>query len=637
MNTAIFNVLLIICPAAAASGWGLYLVQRSRLKRDVDRLRDGIRNAEDGILPPGAFRLATGAGRIFASIVSVLLSRVREAQKGAADFSQLVLLSKRIAAGTDSPERIEELALQLLADHCGRDIAGGVLFRKSGTSGAPGAAGSGSWTAGSWTGIPQIQRLLHLLQSTLDRLEFSPVDQTDTGTADLRWGYQLPRSGDDLDLSVFGIGLSLFVPLQVDGNIAGAVWLGFHSGSAGLDAGRRRLIRALAEHIAASLESAERARMRAEKTSRERDFLVGLSHDLRAPSTVALLAVQELQLDSVKISGQVLAGRLQTVERCLRDQLSMLDDVLDLSRHRHGLIEARIAPVGRSQFADAAGSFIAAAEGKGIRLIIESGFAGVGEPRTALADANHFKRIVGNLISNAVKYTDKGQIAARWTDAGEWQELQIEDSGRGIAAGERGRLFQPFSRLDSALGREGTGIGLAISRILAEINGGSLKHADRCGGGSIFSLRLRSGPPDRSLVFHGFASRPESNGRFEKALIIDDDAGVCRMVRRMLDGRVKTIVEADCLEKAKVLAGSDQFDLIISDYLLGDGTAAELFSYLDSVEDMRDWRKKTRTIVLSGGCIPPDCIKPDQTAPAEAIQFLQKPISREQLIGAICG
>jgi signal transduction histidine kinase/CheY-like chemotaxis protein len=638
---------LLLLAAAFAGACGA----RTLIRRDLGRLRAAMRGSEDGVLPLGAFKLRTLEGRSCASIVSVLLSRVREARRGSSEFSDLILASNRIAVCSGSEEELASMALRLMLEHGGRELAASILFRKSAEPPDHG------WKECGKIGPPQLCRMVGSLKLTLDQLDLCPLETVEQCGPKLKWGYVVPVSSCELDFSVFGLGISLFVPLVVDSTLIGAIWIGFRSRSGVLDGEKRRLIMALAQHVAAALVSNDQSRIKAELVQRERDFLIGLSHDLRSPSTLALLAVRELQLDHLSMPGEILRERLESIESCLKDQLTMLDDVLDLSRHKHGLITAKISPIKRNLLEEIVSGFQKTAQQKGLKLVLEP-FAAVDSrrPATVLADASHYRRIVSNLINNATKYTDRGGITVRTVEDGPIQWIEVEDSGRGILPEENARLFQPFSRLAGSKGRDGIGIGLAISRVLAELNGGCLSHAFRPQGGSIFRLRLNSGAQEPATE-----NAPAFSGLLKPnigtALIVDDDTAVCRMVRRMLDGKVSQIVEANCLSTAKSLAASQEFDLIVSDYILGDGTAADLFSFLDSLDPGSCWRIKTKAVVLSGGTVLPSVfsgeldsslaqrsqqssqyvalgaepIRPDGLE----ITYLQKPVSREDLLSAI--
>ncbi|MGN6872605.1 MAG: sensor histidine kinase [Solirubrobacteraceae bacterium] len=213
-----------------------------------------------------------------------------------------------------------------------------------------------------------------------------------------------------------------------------------------------------------------------------REALSRASHELRTPlhailgfgQLLALDALNESQRHSVE---QILAGG--------RHLLTLIEDLLDLSR----VGELALGPVNVAEEIGRAVALchpLAAERSLIVKLDIPE------EPLHALADRRRLKQILLNLISNAIKYNRRGgTLTLRATTEGEGVRIEVIDTGRGMSRAELGRLFVPFERLDAARrGIEGNGLGLAVSKTLAEAMGGTIEAASTPGHGSVFTFCL---------------------------------------------------------------------------------------------------------------------------------------------------
>jgi signal transduction histidine kinase len=213
----------------------------------------------------------------------------------------------------------------------------------------------------------------------------------------------------------------------------------------------------------------------------DREALTRASHELRTPLQAILGFGQLLALDPLSESQrhsveQIIAGG--------RHLLTLIEDLLDLSR----VGELAVGPVDvRDEIVHAVALCRPLAAERSLSVILDLPEA----PLDALADRRRLKQILLNLISNAIKYNRPGGTLTIRT-AVESQDVRIEviDTGRGLSRAELGRLFVPFERLDAARGIEGNGLGLAVSKTLAQAMGGTIEAASTPGEGSVFSLRL---------------------------------------------------------------------------------------------------------------------------------------------------
>jgi PAS domain S-box-containing protein len=240
------------------------------------------------------------------------------------------------------------------------------------------------------------------------------------------------------------------------------------------------------------LESAlEQQRTLAEEASRRKSRLMSaLSHDARTPLNAVVLAAQLLESDLEGSADPEVVESLQTIRHSIRNVLDLLDDLLNLTR-----IDAGAAPAEPSQFdfgavlAESFSSIEALARQKGLEPRLEPGaLAGL----VVETDRAKLKQILGNLLSNAVRYTERGHVLLSGERTEDQVAVLVEDTGVGIDPRDHQRIFDEFARLDNPhrpMG-EGTGLGLAICRRLANLLQGEITVQSAPGAGSTFRLAL---------------------------------------------------------------------------------------------------------------------------------------------------
>jgi PAS domain S-box-containing protein len=245
----------------------------------------------------------------------------------------------------------------------------------------------------------------------------------------------------------------------------------------------------IGEHL--RLAEAERARDLAESSNRAKsEFVSRMSHELRTPLNAMLGFAQLLGLDrkpALAEHQRAWAGQIQQAGWHL---LHMINDTLDLSRIESGMLKLEPVSLELTALVAAALAMVAPAAEKR-RLQIDQRIDR--RARAVLGDETRIKQILTNLLSNAVKYNvDDGRVLvkARLTEANAI-EIAVSDTGLGMTRAQMDELFQPYNRLGRERGAvEGTGIGLVISRKLAELMGGSLRAQSVAGEGSTFILTL---------------------------------------------------------------------------------------------------------------------------------------------------
>src|SRR4029453_2586079 len=224
-------------------------------------------------------------------------------------------------------------------------------------------------------------------------------------------------------------------------------------------------------------------------------FLASMSHELRTPLNAIIGLTEMMVSNAARFGTEKALEPLRRVNAAGGHLLSLINEILDLSKIEDGKLELNPEPVDLARLIDeVVGTAGQLAEKNKNRLIVEAQ-----ENLGALpADAMRLKQILLNLLSNACKFTKEGEVTLRVhkvADGRDWVELAVADSGIGMTAEQQAKLFQEFTQADSLTARRygGTGLGLALSRKLARMMGGDVTVTSEPGKGSVFTLRLPSG------------------------------------------------------------------------------------------------------------------------------------------------
>jgi PAS domain S-box-containing protein len=308
------------------------------------------------------------------------------------------------------------------------------------------------------------------------------------------------RSQIDARYSEFLEGLSeiylLIVPLRARGRVLGSISLTRIASSPPYSLADKRFLQDLADRAGLAIENArlfaeaEQARAEAERANRAKSaFLASISHELRTPlnaivgftGTLLMRLPGPLTLDQER--------QLTTIQRSSRHLLALINDLLDLARIESGRAEIRLAPVPCQELlAEVVASLRPLADGKQIGLHLR-----MPEDHVRIqSDGRALRQILINLVNNAVKFTDSGEVWVGLEQRDQQILISVADTGIGIRPEDQARLFQEFGRADTVevRAREGTGLGLRISRKLAELLGGTIELSSVFGKGSTFTLIL---------------------------------------------------------------------------------------------------------------------------------------------------
>jgi len=298
---------------------------------------------------------------------------------------------------------------------------------------------------------------------------------------------------------------------------------------------RRRELRARmaeSERLKVARDEADRLRDKAESADRAKSaFLAMMSHEIRTPLN-AIIGYAEL-LRGVSLDRESAQG-IQTIRESGDVLLRVLNDVLDFSRIEAGELSIVPEPVTiRALVAEVCALFGAAADARGDDLSYE-----VDEcvPAYLLLDGARVRQVLSNLISNAVKFTERGSVRVAVSWAQGRLSFRVEDEGIGIPADAERELFKPFIQADSAASRryDGSGLGLAISRRLCQLMDGDIafQRGDRVG--SVFSFHLPAPVASTPLS----ETRPDADqplaGDLPSVMVVDDNIANARLMASIL-------------------------------------------------------------------------------------------------------
>ncbi|NVN63373.1 transporter substrate-binding domain-containing protein [Pseudomonas putida] len=334
------------------------------------------------------------------------------------------------------------------------------------------------------------------------------------------------------------------------------------------------------------LEQLRQAKDDAEQASQTKStFLATMSHEIRTPMN-AVIGLLELALEDSR-SGRSDAQTLQTAHDSAIGLLELIGDILDISRIESGHISLQPVPTNLVELVRATlRVFEGNARAKGLHLHGEL----PAEPVWVLADPLRLKQILSNLISNAIKFTDRGEVQACLLlpkVAGQGVlaiELNVRDTGIGISPADQARLFSAFVQADGPRARQGAGLGLVISRTLAELMGGSLTLQSVEGVGTRVQVNLQlpvcAAPTqaEEQLTTH------ETNSGPLNILVVDDYPANLLLLERQLQTLGHHVTLAENGEIALARWQDARFDLVITDCSMPVMDGHELTRRIRSLE-----------------------------------------------------
>jgi PAS domain S-box-containing protein len=334
-----------------------------------------------------------------------------------------------------------------------------------------------------------------------------------------------------------------------------------------------------------------------EADRRKDAFLANMSHEIRSPMT-SILAYADILLNHLRDPDDIEC--VKTIKQGGNHLLELIGDVLDLSKIGSGTLKIHREIVSLPTLLNEVHSLMEVrAKEKKLPLILQYDGA---VPEKIETDRTRLRQILFNLVSNAVKFTEKGsvQIVARFLASDSALEVEVVDTGIGIAAEQQGRLFQPFVQADSLATHEyeGTGLGLAITKHLVELLGGEISFESDLNRGSAFRVRMPLAPARvaAAVTPNGALSAYPAAGHRIKILLVDDNQTVCRSMGRLLEMSGHEVAVAFDGQSALETAAVFQPEVFVLDLKLPDMSGYELLRRLKTLQSLQH----TKSIALTG-------------------------------------
>jgi signal transduction histidine kinase len=224
-----------------------------------------------------------------------------------------------------------------------------------------------------------------------------------------------------------------------------------------------------------------------QQTERKSDFLARMSHDLRTPMNAIIGYTRILLRQAKDILNERQYRNLDNIQISANNLLSLINDILDLSKIEAGRIDIKPEAVDLKQLATECIASVESLVKPGVQL--ERQLEDVNPVNT---DADRIQRVVMNLLSNALKFTEKGSITLSLKSVEDEMELSVADTGSGIPAEDLPYIFDEFRQVEGQKGtqQEGTGLGLSIAKKSVELLGGKIGVESEVGKGTTFTLRI---------------------------------------------------------------------------------------------------------------------------------------------------
>lgn len=377
---------------------------------------------------------------------------------------------------------------------------------------------------------------------------------------------------------------------------------------------------------------------RAEQATRlKSEFLANMSHEIRTPLNGVLGMAQVLAHSNLSEAQAEQVGVILDSGKTL---MVLLNDILDLSKIEAGRMD--VSPVTGDLRHKLSGVFKlheAAAREKGINIQL---FIHPSLPSRLVFDPVRVRQCVGNLISNAVKFTSKGEVmvvvsCASASDDEYMVTIHVSDTGVGIAPDKVDRIFESFSQEDGSTTRRfgGTGLGLSITRKLARIMGGDVVAASQPGRGSVFTLTFKAASAEPVMLqgdqnIAQIPARKARNGLTGcRALVVDDNGINRRVARSFLEHHGLDISEASDGNDALEVMAREKFDIVLMDIHMPGLDGAEAFRRLRNSGSVN---RLTPVIALTADSMHGDR---ERFLSKGFDGYVSKPIEERALISAI--
>jgi PAS domain S-box-containing protein len=379
------------------------------------------------------------------------------------------------------------------------------------------------------------------------------------------------------------------------------------------------------------------ARLAAESASTAKsEFLSSMSHELRTPLNAILGFAQLLQRDKKSPLSERHRERIEHILKGGEHLLHLIDDVLDLSRIEAGRVLVSPEPVSLADILPEVETTLSPMAVRAeIDLIVEPLPAGLPQ---VIADRTRFKQILMNLGSNAIKYGRKhGRATIAVTQSGSFVRVDVSDDGIGVPPEKQDKLFQPFQRAGQETGPiEGTGIGLAITKRLAELMSGRVGFESVHGSGSRFWIELPTHvvstqsevPPEATRSVSESRLMSPTEAHFLVVYVEDNPSNIAFMQDLLADYEAVSLLTAPTAEIGIELVRARRPHAVIMDINLPG------ISGIEAARRLKEWpeTREIPVIALSAAAMLSDS---QRAAEAGFYRFLTKPVSVDELTAVL--
>lgn len=372
----------------------------------------------------------------------------------------------------------------------------------------------------------------------------------------------------------------------------------------------------------------EAFRANAAKTS----FLAQMSHEIRTPLNGVIGMATGLGSTKLDDEQRKMVTTLQSSGELL---LTVVNDILDISKVEAGQVKLEQADISLEQILNWIDStYRPTCAAKGLKWTTHVSEDARGWYR---GDATRIRQILSNLVSNAIKFTETGEVSAeiRTTDGSSPQapafEIVVRDTGVGIPEDRLAAIFKPFEQADASTTRKfgGTGLGLAISKKLSELMGGKISVESTVGAGTVFTVALSLAPGEAPVPQESFKHQPlDALAERLRALVVDDVATNRLVMQTLLAPLEVDVTCAASGQEALDILKREHFDLVLMDVQMPGMDGVETTQQL-RLREQRAGRSKTPVVAVTANVLP-EQVAAYKSAGLE--EHLAKPVKREELV-----